>query len=232
MNRLVLYALLLAAIGLTAVSGMVHGRLSGRWGRPPESLALAQRLKQFPDDVGNWKVRNSYDMPQEVVDILECVGYVDRRYVNQETGAAVAVAVMLGPAGPISVHTPEVCYSSREFNATSPREVAEIRDSADGRTDFWTMSFESTRVDKTLLRVYYAWSTDGCWEATEHPRFAYAGQPFLFKIQLAAELPAGSDLKQTTPVWISCRSLGPYSASTCSAQTAHAARSLRDPMPS
>jgi hypothetical protein len=199
MNRFVLYSLLLAAIGLTAVSGVVHGRLSGRWGRPPESLALAERLKQLPPDVGDWKVRNSYDLAQDVRDILECAGYVNRQYVNQQTGDTVAVAVLLGPAGPISVHTPEVCYSSREFNTTRPRRAVEIRDAAGGEAEFWSMTFESTRVEKTLLRVYYAWSTDGGWTAAENPRFGYAGQPYLFKIQLAAQLPAGSDLAKNDP---------------------------------
>ncbi|MCH5376507.1 MAG: hypothetical protein JJ992_21270, partial [Planctomycetes bacterium] len=45
----------------------------------------------------------------------------------------------------------------------------------------------------------YAWSTDGNWSASEHPRIGYAGQPFLFKIQLAAESPAGTDLAEYDP---------------------------------
>lgn len=199
MNRFVLYVLLLAAIGVTAVAGLVHGRLSGRWGRPPQSASLAQRLEQFPADIGNWRVRDSYDLEQGVRDALECVGCVNRRYVNQETGEVVALAVMLGPAGPISVHTPEVCYSSREYRTVQPPQRTKIPDAAGGEASYWATTFESTRLEKSLLRVYHAWSTDGGWTAAEHPRFEYAGQPFLFKLQLAAELPAGTDLTQQDP---------------------------------
>ena len=199
MNRLVLYGLLLAAIGLTAAAAVVHGHISGRWGANDQLVALGQRLNQFPGTTGNWTTHESPELSPEVRAMLQCTGYVNRVCVDEQTKAKVTAAVLLGPAGPISVHTPEVCYSSREFELNQPPQKVRIQDASGEENEFWAMTFQSNRVDKSFLRVYYAYSTDGNWVAADHPRFGYIGQPFLFKMQLAANLPMGADLKKEDP---------------------------------
>jgi hypothetical protein len=193
------YLPLLAAIAATAVAGVLHGRLSYRWGGTAAVAQLSQRLEAFPEQFAAWQLAESYEIEPEVIRMLQCQGYLNRRYVNRDTGASAHVAVTLGPAGPTAVHSPEVCYSSREFRILKNRTPQTIRDAAGDTSTVWSVAFESRGVDQDLLLVYYGWTTDGVWQAAENPRFDFAGQPHLMKIQLAVSLPAGTTLNDENP---------------------------------
>lgn len=187
MPRFQNYLLLAAAIGLTVFAGVLHGRLSQRWtGQDPAGEA-AKRLQTFAPQLEHWAAEEDHVLAQAVKDELQCRGYLHRSYVNRDTGESVNVAVLVGPAGPISVHTPEICYSSREFTLASQRRKVPISATSEKQSHFWSVDFQSVRVEGTPLRVYYAWTADGRWEAAENPRFHFAGHPMLFKIQLAAQ---------------------------------------------
>jgi hypothetical protein len=125
--------------------------------------------------------------------MLECAGYVSRRYVNQKTGQVVNLSVIVGPSGPTAVHTPEICFSSRAYDQQGPRRSVELT-ASEGKTDsFWSLDFTTTNVLAEGLRVYYAWSLGERWEASEYPRYKFAASPLLYKLQLAAALPPQLD---------------------------------------
>ena len=140
---------------------------------------------------------------ENVLQTLECSGYVSRRYVHQKTGNAVTIAIMVGPSGPIAVHTPEVCYSSRAYGIEDPRTevtfppMASGGDSSQPQT-LWKVTFRDNRTAIDQLRVYYAWatgkkgSTGTVWRAAARPRYEFAGEPMLYKLQIAGLLSAGS----------------------------------------
>ncbi len=94
--------------GATLLSGVIHGRMSGRWGPPPAMLQASKELDRFPERFGTWQLTSNERMSDNVVRILECAGYFVRTYADEKTGAGVHVAVTLGPAGPIATHTPEI----------------------------------------------------------------------------------------------------------------------------
>jgi hypothetical protein len=202
-------AIALAAV-LTLFSGMIQGHLNHRWGMSPDARAAVAVLDQIPHEFGKWRLETGGEKLSDVVkNILQCEGYLSNRYVN-EAGDQVSVAVLLGPPGPISVHTPEVCYSSREFDQVEDRVRTPVE--SDGHAgSFWRTTFRSRKIDGSWMSVYYAWSDGGAWTASESPRFEFAGQPYLFKLQMAGhpnEDPrsTGSDpcvsfLNDFVPVW-------------------------------
>src|SRR4051812_35968739 len=117
MKNLPLAAFLILLAGTLGVS-IVQGRITNRWGLRPDAEAAGDRLRPIlPAEVGNWRMRSDEKLADPMVAILQCNAYVLRVYEHQQTGDVVRLAVLLGPPGPISVHTPEVCYSSREFTA-------------------------------------------------------------------------------------------------------------------
>lgn len=190
LNPIARYALLLAAgLGITIATGVVCGRISQRWGPVPDMLAAADHLRTFPVNIGSWQLSEEVTMPELIVDTLHCAGYVSRKYVDRRTGDEISLAIIVGPSGPVSVHTPEICYSSQAYTIEEPRKAKELVDVAGNRHAFWFTTFSSNVAIAEELRVYYGWSADRTWNASESPRFEFAGKPMLFKLQIAAEVP-------------------------------------------
>jgi hypothetical protein len=211
-------------IALGAVSGVVHGRLTNRWGAPADIKAAADVLAEPPQVCGEWKLARTEEIEDSTIRQLQCPGYLNAVYERERPGGSrdvVRVAVLVGPPGPIAVHTPEVCYSNADYEISNDRKPAIIdaaptgdrsksasaksdsaksasakpasakpaKSAAEAQNEFWYVTLKSRGVDAFSLRVYYGWSTAGDWRASKRPRFEYAGQPYLYKLQAAAVLP-------------------------------------------
>lgn len=188
---------IVASFCLIAAGGVAHGLMTNRWDRPNESKVIAERFESFPRRVGEWELKSTNEMSAKTLKMLECDGYLTRTYVNGVTRETVTVAVLLGPPGPMGVHTPEICYSSHKYSIEQPRQAAEFT-GTDGESDeLWRLTLRSRDLHSHRLRVYYGWSTDGTWQATASPRFSFAGDPFLVKLQIAGQVSRADD--STTP---------------------------------
>jgi hypothetical protein len=175
----------LIVLALTLVSGIMHGRISQRWGPSSDSVKAAEKLQAFPVAFGHWRMQSANTFDAATLTELRCIGYFSRNYQNQETGAEVNVAVLLGPPGEISVHTPEVCFSSQEFNIESKRQRLDFTNPDGSKEEFWTLDFRSNDLHARLVHVAYGWSMGNHWSAPEEPRFVFSGNQYLYKIQLA-----------------------------------------------
>ncbi len=178
-----------AILVATVLSGVLHGHLSRRWGTHTDVVAFGERLDDVPARIGPWQMDSSGDLDAEVQEILRCDGSLKRSYINVETGASVTVALLLGPAGPIAVHTPEICYSSRDYEIVGSKEVATLNAASDVPNKFWVSKFRGRSLAEENLRVYYGWSTGEGWIAAESARFEFSGEPWLYKIQVAGAVP-------------------------------------------
>ncbi len=203
MNRTGYILIVVAIVSLTIVSGVVQGRFSQRWGPSTDMAAAGKNLKEMPTKFGSWEMRSEEPLAEFVVQTLQCSGFVNRRYHNLDTGRSVHVAIYVGPPGPISAHRPEICYSSQDFETQDKTERVEIRSGDKVSGEFWAMTFRTNNVHQNPLRVYYAWSDGGRWQATESPRVTFGGGKLLYKIQLSAAAVAGEDLQQ--PEFDTCR---------------------------
>jgi hypothetical protein len=174
-----------AGVLLTLLVGAVYGHYSQRWGASPDLIAAGKRLETFPEAIGPWQLEKVEPVSDLVVQILACTGYVNRRYVNRETGQTVGVALVVGPSGPISVHTPEICYSSRSYRIAESDAKKAIPGDGERPHSFWSVTFEPAKFGAEALRVYYAWNTGSGWRAASAPRFEYGGFPLLYKLQVS-----------------------------------------------
>ncbi len=180
-----------ALILLTLASGLIHGRLSGRWGQAEILATAGQKLNELPkSDLGSWQFVEEQSFSESVVSMLECTGNTARVYRNTETGSQVTMFVIVGPHGPTVAHTPEICYSSRDYTVQKERQKQTIKMPDGKRHTFWVMTMKAkSEVDPHFLKVWYAWSDGERWQAKDHPRWDYLGQPRLYKIQLASRIP-------------------------------------------
>jgi hypothetical protein len=180
-------------VALTLLAGVLQGRMSNRWGPSPDTLAAARELERIPHEFGDWRLKASEDLSKGTREMLQCVGYFVRRYENQRTGDIVSVTLLLGPPGPIAAHTPEICFPSQNYQSRNQRQQVAIPGASGGENLFWSLDYKMNDIRGDLLRVYYAWSAGGRWEAPEDDaRFAFAGRPYLYKIQLSGLLPPGA----------------------------------------
>lgn len=175
-----------AALAGTVGVGWMQGQLTNRWGPRPDAQLAAEKLAApLPDRVGNWRLEREEPFREEVIRVLQCPAHISRVYVHDQTGDVATVAVIVGPHGPVAVHTPEICYSSRDYTITGERKEAKIKATDGHEHAFWELTLNANDLDGGSLRVLYSWSTGTTWEAAERPRFSYGGVRHLYKLQLA-----------------------------------------------
>ncbi len=186
-------------VAVTILSGVLHGRMRNRWGPSPDTLSAANKLAEMPSQFGDWRLQSSGELSETASNMLECAGYIVRNYENQATGNVVGLTLLLGPPGPISVHIPEVCFGTRNYKILGERKRAAVPREGGADDEFWTLNYKANNLRGDLLRVYYAWTTGDRWSAVNDPRFKFAGQPYLYKIQLSCRLQPGANVQSYDP---------------------------------
>src|SRR6516165_9807301 len=131
---------LAAAVVLLTSSAIVHGLLTGRWGLSADVQAAAARCDDLPMTIGEWEGR-AHKVSDGERELAEMVGYCSRQYVNRRTGQEISVLLICGRPGPISVHTPDVCYAGQGYAVVGSPEHYKAGSDA-GAADFLTAAFK------------------------------------------------------------------------------------------
>lgn len=176
--------LLVACIVLTVLSGVLRGRIDYRWGVSEEFQVAAERVNSIPTVLGRWKTESLGKLDKQAKQMLRCTGDVFGSYTNP-SGEQVNMTFLVGPAGPLAIHTAEVCYGSSNYTVLGQVDRQTLVDDAGEEHQFAVVMFEENRAGNRPLKVYYAWNEDGKWIAPETPRSAFTGTAMLHKIQVA-----------------------------------------------
>ncbi len=191
MLRLVM---LLSAAILLAASGISHRLWTGVWNLTNEPAASAARLANVPTSIGDWE---GADLQVDVrqLDKAEAVGFLARRYVQRRTGAEVSVFIICGRPGPVSVHTPDICYGGIGFHLVgSPSRHHFAGDAETPAADFYWANFDkSDPVAPARLRIYWTWKDGRGWRAPSNPRMTFGGAAALYKLYLVYHPAPGSE---------------------------------------
>jgi EpsI family protein len=193
--------LLLAVVAVVvAVDGYVHGVWTQRWRQSPELVRAVARLERMPATVGDWRGTDLKKLQERAVRLAGFDGYVQRRYERAD-GAAVTVLLACGRSGPLSVHTPEVCYAGAGFQIAGDtvRDTVQVEKNS-GPTEFWKAKLIRPGTVPQRLRIFWSWHAREGWRAPDSPRSAFAGLPALHKMYVTCELPAGD----TQPAEAAC----------------------------
>ena len=178
---------LLLSIGIAATiaSGMLHGHLNQRWGVDSQLQIAAAQLQTLPKSFGDWHESSNKELSKTAIEMLQCAGYINKIYVNRQTNEKISVVVMVGPGSTMAIHTPEICYSGRNFSMVGDKRQSKISDTAQNKHEFWLVDFTMNDTEAKELRVHYGWSDGDTWQAPNRPRLAFAGKRILYKIQIA-----------------------------------------------
>src|SRR5262245_19527308 len=179
----------LAAVAILALGlGLVYGVETDRWKTSRELEAALNRLETFPVEFGDWK-GTEIPFDREELTRAGIRGAQFRTYKNTRTGAIVSLLLVCGRGGPISVHTPDICYGGAGYQAVGVEERRTVPVGPDGgAAAFKVLEFSKPdAVVPTRLEIYWAWSVDGSFDAPSEARFAYARSPALYKMYVVRE---------------------------------------------
>jgi len=182
-----------ALAGVSLVGDFICRSQANSSGRDKLLDVAGERVHLLPARIGNWRVSESKPLDDEVLRMLRCRAHESRTYVDDQTGESVSLVLLTGTAGPLLAHTPEVCYSSVDFDTEEPAHPEIIRGAGDSADQFYQVMFRTRKkIAGDRQRVYYGWrKPQGTWQAPRNPRLTLGGQPMLYKLQLAVEVAAG-----------------------------------------
>ena len=182
---------IVAALFIVVSSGIVHGRWINRW-RISRDIDLAiAKLDRLPMEIGDWRGR------RQTVDRRELTaagldGLVMRQYENRRTGRTTSMVLVCGRPGPVSVHTPEICYPGAGFEMAQSRPVKFSVNPDSRAAEFLKADFEKQEsFPPERMRVYWSWNASGVWNVPANPRLAFASRPVLYKLYLASRINEG-----------------------------------------
>ena len=181
------------------VAGVVPGVWSHRWASAADLDEAAARLSAVPATVGDWNGRDLELDPREL-QVAQAHGAVHRRYVHRRSGSAVVLTILCGRAGPLSAHTPEVCYRGSGFEEVGTPSRCEPAGGAGSADRFWARRFEKASAIPIHLRVVYGWQSTGTWQAPDSPRLTFARRPVLYKLYVVRELARPDEPLAADPV--------------------------------
>jgi hypothetical protein len=181
MNRILATATVSLALIL---SGLVHGRWTDRWTTstaPAEAATRFDKVSEFV--IGEWGKGEPIDAARTPADD-QIAGTLQRRYKNGRN-QELAIVLVCGRPGPVSIHSPDICYTASGFTVGTPTRIT-----VDGtKATFWTAT--ATRVTATQesrLRLFWAWNAGDGWTASDDPRVAFARRPVLHKLYVVRDL--------------------------------------------
>jgi hypothetical protein len=194
-----------AALVLIAAAGYVHGVRTDRW-RPSIALQHAMaKVQGFPQELGEWHGTN-LDPDGRTMQRAGASAFMLRDYqsTGSESKAKMHVLLLCGRSGPMSVHTPEVCYGSAgyEMVGKASRLQVPMTNSKVTHEVFTADLRKPGGSSDDTLRLCWAWASpeDRKWRAPADPRLEFKTQRALYKVYIIPQVPAAEQGAETDPL--------------------------------
>jgi hypothetical protein len=177
------YLPLLVGVAAVSASALDSGRQSGRWGKSDQLATVAERLHCLSPEIGDWQ-SEPVKLDARQLQVAGVVSHESRLFKNRKTGARVQMLLICGSPGPISVHEPNVCYTSAGYG-----QSGELTKQAVGDDVFKVGRFVKGPPNADILRIMWGWTTDGRWLAPDNPRRTFGrGTSALMKLYLIRQV--------------------------------------------
>ncbi len=189
--------LTLAVCALTIPAAYFQGHVLQRWGDDHDLQREVLALQEIPTQLGQWRfVEDGVPLAASAQAKLQVRGYCHRIYEHPVTGQRVALVLLVGPAGPLVRHPPEICYqtcanrllASEPLRIDAGGQVAELR----------RLRYQSAGAVDGDFVVAYGFGCHGVWACPVSPRMSYAGQSALYKLHVLSDMTGESALTGLT----------------------------------
>jgi hypothetical protein len=175
---------------LVLAAGALHGSFTGRWHTSAELENAVARLDAVPLELGNWRCGERQVLDEAELRHGGIKGHFYGRYKNK-LGEVVSLLIVCGRPGPISVHTPDICYGGAGFKAVTDPIQKDLSPDRGGSLSVWAIQFRApaTMASKDI-EVSWVWTGGDGWKAPKSPRWTFAAYPALYKLYAVREMPA------------------------------------------
>jgi hypothetical protein len=141
-------------------------------------------MDTLPTSLGPWAGRST-PVERDALDLGGIQAHLSREYREAKSGRAIQVLWVAGKPGPITAHTPAVCFQGAGYQQTSDPVPVQVGSSG---ARFWRATFvNKTAAATSRIVVYWGWNGGDGWEAAV--RLKYSLLPALHKLYLVTELP-------------------------------------------
>lgn len=185
MKKIVLIAVFLTLI---VGSGVLHGLRTERWTASQDVEGAARRIADMPLEFDDWR---GQPIKIEKTDLqkIGIKGHFFGQYKNAHTGDAFNVLLVCGRPGPISVHTPDVCYEGAGYRAIGKEQLRDVSLDDASTQKFMALEFRKPNsANAATLEVLWAWNGGDGWLASENPRALFAHHSVLYKLYVIREV--------------------------------------------
>jgi hypothetical protein len=180
-----------SALLVLLATAVVQGLWTDRWGGRRDLEQALARLEQMPSAAGAWSGKPEEFDPEQA-DQAKRVGIAGlkrQRFARSPGGPPVSAILMGGRFGPLSVHTPDICYGSAGYVVLGAPARVELKCDDGSEAVFWTARFHKPNSPETpALRMFWGWNAGDGWLAPETPRWTFRMKPVLFKLYVAREM--------------------------------------------
>jgi hypothetical protein len=178
--KTMLPALVFAAIAIGA--GIAYGIYSERWTDAVGVDDAVKLLGSIPATIGDWQAA-PLQLDDSDLRKVGIKGHYFSAYRNANKGTSVTVLLVCGRPGPISVHTPDICYAAAGYQADGAPRLQTVELGHGVAQRMWSARFHKPNSPNDPdLEIFWAWKADDSWSAPENPRFAFANKHALYKL--------------------------------------------------
>jgi hypothetical protein len=186
----------LLALGLT---GLLHGRITDRWGYSDTLQAAVGKLSQVPLSAGDYD-GTVMEIQTDRVATKGSGAYVSARFVDRVRGETVFMTLVCGRPGPLSLHPPTICFPAHGYAQQGPDTRTTVSVPGGARSaDFMQSEFvRNAGTGTEHIHICWAYGLNGSWTVPANPRIAWARQPAVYKLyvfrqSVGADAPLAED---------------------------------------
>jgi hypothetical protein len=191
-----------SAMLLFVVTAVVQGIWTDRWNGKQDLQKALAKLDHAPLSAGTWTGRLA-ELDAEMLDRARRVGIdgsIRREFRRTPDGQNVSTILMCGRFGPLSVHTPDICYAGAGYVILGLPTRVDIPRSDDREATFWTARFHKPKSPEAVpLRLFWGWNSGDGWKAPDNPRWTFRMKPVLYKLYVAREMGSLDDPLKSDP---------------------------------
>jgi hypothetical protein len=177
------------ACAVLVASGAVRAWQADRISRELErGLESPLKLAAVPTELGPWKGEATTIDPQIAL-ATGAKQVVTRRYVNQNTGVAIDVILLFGPAESMYLHRPELCYPSAGYVLKAGPEDKAIPAGPKHAAAFRSLVYSKGEgAQSESVEVYYTWRYNGRWTPDVGKQKQFERISGMYKVHVARRL--------------------------------------------